>query len=127
MNLPDDLRYTEEHEWARYDEASGVATIGVTDFAQSELGDIVFLELPAVGDEVQAGDAIGTIEAVKTVADLYAPVSGEIMAVNEQLNDAPELINEAPYDAGWMVRIKLSDPEELDSLLSVEKYQSLVE
>lgn len=127
MNLPDDLLYTEEHEWARYDEASGVATIGVTDFAQSELGDIVFLELPAVGDEVQAGDAIGTIEAVKTVADLYAPISGEIMAVNEQLDDAPELINEAPYNEGWMVRIKLSDPEELDSLLSVEKYQSLVE
>ena len=127
MHFPEDLRYTEEHEWAGYDQESGIATIGITDFAQSELGDIVFLELPAVGDNVQAGDAIGTIEAVKTVADLYAPISGEIVEVNAQLDDSPELINQDPYEKGWMIKIKLTEPEEFEALLSMEKYQSLVE
>lgn len=127
MHFPEDLRYTEEHEWARYDQANEVATIGVTDFAQSELGDIVFLELPTVGDTVKAGNTIGTIEAVKTVADLYAPVSGEIVEVNEHLDDSPELINQDPYNDGWMVKIKLTNPDEFDALLSVENYQSLVE
>ncbi len=127
MNFPDDLKYTEEHEWAKYEESQGVVTIGITDFAQSELGDIVFLELPDVGSEATASESLGTIEAVKTVADLYAPVSGKVADVNEELEDAPELINEDPYGRGWILKIEAADPRELDDLLTAEKYKALTE
>jgi len=119
--IPPQLRYTQEHEWVSLEE-DGTATIGITDFAQSELGDIVYVELPQEGDELTQMESFGTIEAVKTVSDLYAPVSGEILAVNQQLVDAPTLINESPYDDGWLVKVKLSDPGELEKLLSAEQY-----
>lgn len=127
MSFPENLLYTEEHEWASVDDDKKIATIGITDFAQSELGDIVFLELPGVGDTVKEGKTIGSIEAVKTVADLYSPVSGTIAEVNESLEDEPELINEDPYDKGWIVKIEMSDPSELDALLSVEEYKKIAE
>lgn len=127
MNVPDEFRYTKEHEWVRFDEDAGEVTIGITDFAQSELGDIVFLELPDTGEEFGAGDVLGTIEAVKTVADIYAPVSGEVIAVNEHLEDSPESVNEEPYDEGWILRMSVAEPDELDSLLNAEAYKELVE
>ncbi|HKJ69646.1 MAG TPA: glycine cleavage system protein GcvH [bacterium] len=127
MHFPDDLKYTEEHEWAKYDESQGIITIGITGFAQSELGDIVFLELPDIGSEAQAGEPLGTIEAVKTVADLYSPVTGTVSDVNEALDDAPELINDDPYGKGWILKIEVSDPQELEGLLSAEKYKTLTE
>jgi len=127
MHFPDDLKYTEEHEWAKYDESQGIITIGITGFAQSELGDIVFLELPDLGSEAQAGEPLGTIEAVKTVADLYSPVTGTVSDVNEALDDAPELINDDPYGKGWILKIEVSDPQELEGLLSAEKYKTLTE
>jgi len=127
MSLPENLKYTENHEWTQFDEAKGVATIGITDFAQSELGDIVFVELPAVDEEFSAGDTLGTIEAVKTVADVYAPLSGTITAVNESLEESPEVINEDPYQGGWIVKIKVSDKSELGKLLSADKYKELID
>lgn len=127
MSFPDDLKYTEEHEWAKYDESQGIVTIGITEFAQSELGDIVFLELPDIGSEAKAGEPMGTIEAVKTVADLYSPVTGIVSDVNEALDDAPELINDDPYGKGWILKIEVSDPQELEGLLSAEKYKTLTE
>lgn len=127
MSLPENLKYTEDHEWTQFDEATGVATIGITDFAQSELGDIVFVELPEVDDDISAGDTLGTIEAVKTVADIYAPVSGTITAVNESLDDSPEVINEDPYKGGWIVKIKVSDTADLNNLLSADKYKELID
>lgn len=127
MSFPENLLYTEEHEWASVDDEKKIATIGITDFAQSELGDIVFLELPSIGDQVKEGKTIGSIEAVKTVADLYSPVSGTISEVNETLEDEPELINEDPYNKGWIVKIEMSDPSELDELLSVKEYKKIAE
>jgi len=127
MEYPDNLLYTEEHEWADYDKGAGTVTIGITDFAQSELGDIVFLELPDEGDEITAGDVLGTIEAVKTVADIYAPVSGTVTAVNESLEDSPELVNDDPFKTGWIVKLSPADPDELESLLSLAEYKKLIE
>lgn len=127
MSLPENLKYTKNHEWTQFDEANGVATIGITNFAQSELGDIVFVELPAVGEEFSAGDTLGTIEAVKTVADVYAPLSGTVTAVNESLDESPEVINEDPYESGWIVKIKVSDKSELGKLLSADKYKALID
>lgn len=123
--IPDDLKYTETHEWARDEE--GLIRTGITDYAQSELGDIVFVELPEVGTNVGQGEPYGTIESVKAVADLYAPVTGEVVEVNEALSDAPELANEEPYEGGWLVVIAPSDPEELESLLSPEEYNNHIE
>jgi len=127
MEFPDDLLYTEEHEWIRYDESSDEATLGITDFAQSELGDIVFIEFPESGDAFSAGDAVGTIEAVKTVADIFAPVSGEVLEVNSHLDDAPEAVNDDPYGEGWLLRIKVNDADEMERLMSAEKYKEMVE
>ena len=124
MNVPEDLMYTKEHEWVRVDD--GTATIGITDYAQGELGDIVFVELPDIGTEVKQMEAFGTIEAVKTVADLYSPVTGEITAVNDQIEDSPEVINKDPYGDGWIVKVKLADDDELNGLLSSGDYEGII-
>ncbi len=125
MKFPEDLKYTEEHEWVR-DNGDGTVTVGITDFAQGELGDIVFVELEPEGSEFEKDDVMGTVEAVKTVSDLFSPVSGEIAEINEKLEDDPELVNTDPYGDGWMVKIKLSDASELDSLMTAEAYKDMV-
>jgi len=121
MKVPADLKYTKEHEWVRVRGAE--AEVGITDFAQGELGDVVFVELPAVGARLQQMKSFGTIDAVKTVSDLFAPVSGEVSAVNTDLKDNPALINQSPYEKGWMVRIKMANPAEMEALLSAEAYE----
>jgi glycine cleavage system H protein len=122
LSIPDDLQYTRSHEWVRAED--GTVTIGITDHAQEELGDVVFVELPDVGDTIGAGDSFGTVESVKAVSDLYTPVGGEVVEVNSSLEDAPEKINDDPYGEGWIV--KLSTSEEAD-LLSPEEYEKVVE
>ena len=119
--VPQDLRYTKEHEWVRV--RGPEAEVGITDFAQGELGDVVFVELPAVGAKLSQMKSFGTIDAVKTVSDLFAPVSGVVSAVNTELKDNPALINQSPYEKGWMVRITVANPAELDSLLTAEAYE----
>ncbi|MBC8478885.1 MAG: glycine cleavage system protein GcvH [FCB group bacterium] len=121
MNVPEKLKYTTDHEWV--DVKDDIATIGITDFAQSELGDIIFIEFPEVGENFSAGDTFGTVEAVKTVADMFAPVSGEVIAVNEELESAPDSVNKDPYGTGWIVKIKLDDADSLDELMSAESYK----
>ncbi len=125
MNFPDELKYTREHEWVK-DNGDGTVTVGITDFAQGELGDIVFVELEPEGFEFDQDEVFGTVEAVKTVSELYAPVSGEIIEINTDLEDDPEIVNSDPYGSGWMVKIKFSDETELDDLLSVADYKELV-
>ena len=122
MNLPTDLLYSEEHEWVRR-EGSDIR-IGITDFAQSELGDIVFVELPEVGDEIVANEPFGSVESVKTVSELYAPISGKVVEVNEDLEDNPEYVNESPYEQAWMIVVEPSDDAELDDLLSADQYEA---
>jgi glycine cleavage system H protein len=124
MNVPSDLHYTEEHEWVRVEDK--IAIIGVTDYAQGELGDIVFLELPGEGEKVKAGMECGTIEAVKTVAQLFAPVSGKVVEVNSDLNEDSSIVNRDPYGDGWMIKIEMSDPGEIDGLLTSDTYRSKV-
>jgi glycine cleavage system H protein len=126
MNTPNDLKYTKEHEWVR-DNGDGTVTIGITDFAQGELGDIVFVELEPEGSEFDQDEVLGTVEAVKTVSELFSPVSGEVTEINEALEDDPELVNSDPYGDGWMVKLKLSDTSELDDLLSAEDYKQLID
>ena len=123
MKIPSDLRYTKEHEWVSIED--GVATVGITDYAQGELGDIVYVELPEVGDEVEELESFGTIEAVKTVSELYSPVTGTVEEVNEALEDKPELINEDPYGDGWMIKVKISEVNE-DELLSAKDYKDMI-
>ncbi|MFT6111733.1 MAG: glycine cleavage system H protein [Bacteroidia bacterium] len=123
MNFPENLKYTKEHEWISIE--GDIATVGVTDFAQGELGDIVFVEIETEGETLAKDEVFGTIEAVKTVSDLFMPLSGEIVEINTNLEDAPESVNENPYDAGWMVKIKLSDTSELEGLMDVESYKAL--
>ncbi|WP_372636858.1 glycine cleavage system protein GcvH [Fodinibius sp.] len=125
MNHPEDLKYTKEHEWIR-DNGDETATIGITDFAQSELGDIVFVELEPEGTEFEKDEVFGTVEAVKTVSELFAPVDGEILEINEALEVEPELVNDDPYGDGWMVRITLRDASQLDELMSAGEYQDIV-
>lgn len=125
MNL-DDLRFTKEHEWVAVDGSGSVVTIGITDFAQSELGDIVFVEFPEVGSKVESMAPMGTIEAVKTVADLYAPVSGVVKEINTALEDNPGVVNQSPYEDGWFVKIELSDKSELDGLMTHAAYKDLI-
>lgn len=120
MDTPDDLYYTEDHEWLRVED--GIATVGITDFAQSELGDIVFVELEPEGTELAQDDIFGTVEAVKTVSELYMPVSGTISAVNEELERSPEVVNDDPYGEGWMVEIEIEDPDEIESLMEADEY-----
>jgi glycine cleavage system H protein len=122
FEVPEDCRYLESHEWARRED--GTARIGITDFAQDELGDVVFVELPAVGDAIDKDAEFGVIESIKAVSDLYAPVSGEVTAVNEDLFDAPELVNEAPFGDGWMLEIDLADESEYEDLLSPDEYEA---
>jgi glycine cleavage system H protein len=124
MNLPKELKYSEEHEWVRVE--GNKAYIGITDFAQSELGDIVFVELPEDGDDVEQDQPFGSVESVKTVSELYAPLSGKILEVNTELEDAPELVNESPYEKAWMIVVEMSDESELDKLMSAEEYEKLV-
>jgi glycine cleavage system H protein len=120
--VPEDLRYSKDHEWVSFDQDAGVATVGITDYAQGELGDVVFVELPGEGATVTAHAACGTIEAVKAVAELFAPVSGEVVEVNAVLEDHPETLNSDPYGEGWMIRIRMSDPEELEALMDDAAY-----
>ena len=125
MTFPDDLRYTKDHEWVRLD-ADGLAAVGVTDYAQGELGDIVFVEIEPVGTEVEAEGSFGTVEAVKTVSELFAPVAGTVEAVNEALEDAPESVNSDPYGDGWMVKLRPSDPASVEALMSAEEYKEMI-
>lgn len=124
MNFPADLKYTREHEWVR-DNGDGTVTVGITDFAQSELGDIVFVELEPEGEEFDQDEVFGTVEAVKTVSELFAPVSGEIVEINAALEDDPELVNNDPYGDGWMVKVRVADASELDGLLSADDYKEI--
>lgn len=123
MDTPDDLYYTDDHEWLRLED--GTATVGITDFAQSELGDIVFVELEPEGTDLGQNEIFGTVEAVKTVSELYMPVSGTITAINDELDTAPEVVNDDPYGDGWMVEIEVSDPEEIDTLMDADDYAEL--
>ncbi|HAX95855.1 MAG TPA: glycine cleavage system protein GcvH [Prolixibacteraceae bacterium] len=125
MKLPDNLKYTQDHEWILVD--GDVATVGITDFAQGELGDIVFVEIETEGENLDKGEIFGTVEAVKTVSDLFMPVTGEVIEVNEMLADNPEVVNKDPYGDGWMIRIKLSDESEIGNLMSVAEYKKMIE
>ena len=124
MNFPQDLKYTKDHEWVKVD--GDIATIGITDFAQSELGDIVYVDIDSIGETIEKEQVFGTVEAVKTVSDLFMPVSGELMELNPILEKQPEMVNKDPYGDGWMVKIKISNPSELSGLLSSADYQSVV-
>ncbi|MEY4853171.1 MAG: glycine cleavage system protein GcvH [Bacteroidota bacterium] len=124
MNFPSDLKYTKEHEWVRVE--GDVATIGITEFAQSELGDIVFIDINTIGDSIGQDEIFGAVEAVKTVSDLFMPISGEVLEKNDDLDSSPESVNSDPYGAGWMIKVKMSNPSEMDGLLSAETYREMV-
>ena len=125
MNIPADLKYTQDHEWVRVE--GEIAVVGVTDFAQGELGDVVFVEIETEGEELDKGETFGTVEAVKTVSDLFMPVGGEVSEFNEALADEPELVNKDPYGDGWMIKIKIADSAELDQLMDAEAYKAMIE
>jgi len=124
MNIPQELKFTKDHEWIKVD--GNEALIGITDFAQKELGDIVYVEIETEGEELSQGDVFGTVEAVKTVSDLFMPVSGKVIAINEELEAGPEVVNSDPYGKGWMIKVEISDAEGLDEALSADAYKSLV-
>ena len=124
MNIPDNLKYTKDHEWVSIE--GNVATLGITDFAQKELGDIVFVEVDTLEEELESGDVFGTVEAVKTVSDLFMPMAGEVIEMNEALEDAPELVNQDPYEAGWMIKIQILDEGDLSELISATEYKELI-
>ena len=124
MNIPTELRYTKDHEWVKLE--GDVAVIGITDFAQGELGDIVYVEVETVGETLEAEEVFGTVEAVKTVSDLFLPLSGEVLGLNDAIEDTPEIVNEDPYGAGWMIKVKVSDADQFESLLSAEEYKNLI-
>ncbi|GGC81699.1 glycine cleavage system H protein [Thalassobacillus devorans] len=124
MSLPKELSYSEEHEWVKVEGEK--VRIGITDFAQSELGDIVFVELPEVGDELEADEPFGSVESVKTVSELYAPISGKVVEINEELEDSPEFVNESPYEKAWMVIVEPSDKSEMDELMTAEQYEEMI-
>ena len=125
MNIPKELKYTEEHEWVKIED--NIATVGITDFAQGELGDIVYLEIDTLDSEIASNEVFGTVEAVKTVSDLFMPLSGKVIEINSELEDRPELVNEDPYGDGWIIKIDISDISESSSLLSYEDYKNLVD
>lgn len=124
MNIPQDLKYTQDHEWVRIE--GDEATVGITDFAQGELGDIVYIEVETVGESLDKEAVFGTVEAVKTVSDLFLPLSGEITVFNEELEDTPELVNDDPYDQGWIIKMKISDLSQIEALLTHEGYQAVI-
>ncbi|MCS7076966.1 MAG: glycine cleavage system protein GcvH [Bacteroidia bacterium] len=124
MNFPDDLKYTSEHEWIRVEGNIGI--VGITDFAQNELGDIVYVDIPVMGKTIAQNEIFGSIETVKVVSDLFSPVSGKVIEVNNTINDAPEKINKSPYHEGWLIKIEISNPDELNHLLTSEEYQKLL-
>jgi glycine cleavage system H protein len=124
MEFPEDLKYSKEHEWVLVEDK--VATVGITDYAQEQLGDIVFVEMPAIGDKVSKEDAFGVVESVKAVSDIYAPVSGKVLEVNDDLPDNPEMVNEDPYGDGWMIKIEMNDPEEMQDLMTAAEYEEYV-
>jgi len=124
MNIPENLKYTNDHEWIKVE--GDIATIGITEFAQGELGDIVFVDIDTKGEELETEEVFGTIEAVKTVSDLFMPLCGEVADFNESLEDSPELINSSPYNKGWIIKVKISDSSDLDILLSSEDYKNLI-
>ncbi|MFY4775575.1 glycine cleavage system protein GcvH [Metabacillus sp. RGM 3146] len=123
MSTPKDLRYSEEHEWVKVE--GDKVRVGITDFAQSELGDIVFVELPSVGDEIKADEPFGSVESVKTVSELYAPISGKVVEINEDLDDSPEFVNESPYEKAWMIVIEPKDATEIENLMTSEQYEEM--
>ena len=125
MDFPEEMHYTEEHEWVLVED--DVASIGITDFAQDSLGDIVFVELPEVGATVEAGKPFGVVESVKAVSDIYSPVTGEVVEVNEELPDTPETVNTSPYEDAWMIKVKLADASELDELMSADDYKEFIQ
>ena len=125
MKIPADLKYTQDHEWVRVE--GNVAVVGITDFAQGELGDVVFVEIETEGEELEKGETFGTVEAVKTVSDLFMPVGGTVTKINEVLADEPEIVNKDPYGAGWMIKVEIKDAAELDDLMSAEEYQKMLE
>ena len=124
MNFPSELKYTKDHEWVKID--GDIATVGITDFAQGELGDIVFVEIETEGEELEMEEVFGSVEAVKTVSDLFMPVSGEVMEINPAIEERPEVVNEDPYGEGWMIKIRMSDPSEADALLDVDAYKEAI-
>jgi len=125
MNIPENLKYTKDHEWIKVD--GDVATVGITDYAQNELGDIVFVEIETEGENLDKEEVFGTVEAVKTVSDIFMPISGEVAEVNSKLEDAPEIVNKDPYGEGWLIKVKIGDQSELDNLLDADKYKELIE
>ena len=124
MNIPTELKYTKDHEWVKID--GEIATIGITDFAQQELGDIVYIEIESVGETLDAEEVFGTVEAVKTVSDLFMPLSGEVLEFNAALEDTPESVNDDPYKSGWMIKVKIEDPSEISDLLDFDAYKQLI-
>ncbi len=124
MNFPENLKYTKDHEWVRIE--GNIGTVGITEYAQGELGDVVFIELPKIGTKVEFGQTFGTVEAVKAVSDLYSPITGEVTDVNKEIQDSPELVNKEPYERGWMIKIKIENAAELNTLLDVEAYKKLI-
>ena len=124
MNIPAELKYTKDHEWIKIE--GNIATVGITDFAQGELGDIVYVDVDTVDDNVEEGEVFGSVEAVKTVSDLFMPLTGEVVEFNEELEDEPELVNTDPYNKGWMIKIDISDSSQIDDLLDAEAYQDLI-
>tara|TARA_B100001287_G_C22265553_1_gene336921 strand:- start:67 stop:447 length:381 start_codon:yes stop_codon:yes gene_type:complete len=125
MNIPEELKYTEEHEWVRIKD--NIAIVGITDFAQGELGDIVYLEIDTLDSHIDSNEVFGTVEAVKTVSDLFMPISGKIVEVNNSLEDKPELVNDDPYGEGWIIKIQITEGSQLDSLLSASDYKNLID
>jgi len=125
MNIPENLKYTKDHEWIKIDGEE--AYIGITDYAQNELGDIVFVEIETEGEKLDKEEVFGTVEAVKTVSDIFMPISGEVLEVNSKLEDSPEIVNKDPYGEGWLIKIKISDQSELDDLLDASKYKDLIQ
>ena len=125
MNIPEELKYTEEHEWIRLE--GNIATVGITDFAQSELGDIVYIEVDKLDSEINSNDVFGTVEAVKTVSDLFMPVTGKVIEVNSSLEDAPEVVNDDPYGQGWIIKIEVTNPTDVETLMNSDNYRNLID